>query len=84
MISSSSSLGSSLHLLSKNLPKILHHVGGLHFNGTLPSPSLGYTPIQGGGEKGVAYRGEGGGVSIITAVLGKSGEIMDLNQVEYN
>lgn len=90
---SKSHSGSSLHQLSRYIPKIVCHLGGLEFDGALPPSSSSHTPFL-GRAKGVAYRGGGGGggaegggrggVSAITAVVGRSGEKMDLTKVEYD
>lgn len=72
------SLGSSLHQLSKYIPVLLHHVSNLEFDGDATVYSTDHTPLTGKG------RGVRGGTSIVTAVMGRSGEKMDLGQVSTN
>jgi hypothetical protein len=66
--------GSSLHQLSKYIPVLLRHVSSLEFDGDAAVYySTSHTPGKG--------KGGGGGVSIVTAVEGRSGEKVELGQV---
>lgn len=74
-------LGSSLQQLSSYVPRIVRHISTLEFDGDLPLSTANNTPFH-GRQKGVAYRGMGrGGASAITAIAGRSGDKLDLNQV---
>ena len=62
-------LGSSLQQLSKYIPVLLRHVSNLEFDGDVPVYSIDHTP-----------KGKGGAL-MVTAVVGRSGEKLELGQV---
>ena len=74
-------LGSSLQQLSKYIPKLLCHVSSLELDGGLNTVCGSYYTPSTGKKKDRGERSVG--VSMITALIGRSGEKMDLLQVRW-